>query len=1450
MIPTLHLESEVDFRTNGLGSLSELFNVDVTEQRNGMFQLTATYPTSGQYYKEIESGRIILAKPSPLDNSHAFRIARTKLDVVSKTIEITAYSITYDLNHNLIKRLKIEGDGQWAMRKIEEATVDRHMFKFYSDISRITSTELNGVSPMEAIAGVEGSFLQRWGGELKRENRRVSMLQRRGRDNVTSFRLGKNIEGLEYEVDTSEIVTQVVPVVSITEKEKTRYVYGDIVKSKHIANYPIIFTQQVDVSEHIKIPDKATDADIKKKIDAYASNWFTKSQNTGKDKPKVTVDIDVLSLQDSADYQDVFKDLETVQLTDTVTVYVPEFKINITAIVNEIHYDPIMERVTNLVVGASKLSFASSNKNLLNDLMSKITQIREDATNAVRSANGKNTNYYGRYPPKHPQEGDLWFWEDGEESGVRQFINGQWVDLVDTQTQKRITLEVDKKIEDAKSFAEELDAKQKEEADKFREETRIQLDKAEKERKELATKGDNLLQEADANAQKIMDNAVSIAKESVTETLNEATAELNRAQKELGDQVKLNSSAIEKTDTELRGKVSQAELNKQTQTLTTKLSEVKATADGVKVDVSNYKKTTDGNIQANKSKIDVIDKAINLKVNKTDYDAKNKSVDNTLSQLKLESNKITQSVAELKLKANSKGQVNQLINTEFNPDLEGWELKSSNGSRAPYRSWLSTELGSATVGFATMNAPEKTYVGFQQVVQIASTPTENRKMSMSWWVETRRKAQYANLWIRFQDSSGTLIMIDNKEGYFKEWSSTTTSGQHRKWEGINVPSNATQVTITFEAREGMNNYLAQPMVVFADKIGDYVAGNYNNNQRVSALEVGVDGITGLVNDPKSGLKAVAKLAADGMSVATTAKADAAKSIQTATGIQSQVTKLNGNVTTLESKQTQTSSQITKEISDRIAGDSSTVTQLKGLLNSEITSVTKGYTSAITQSADALGMTMGALNLVIDSNLSEGRKLWSSYPGWEDKWYVGGSLYKGIRPLTINTSGYTSQYFGVQTAQIPRNGMDNVFIKVDVLFRSSGGAETDQLAVYYDEYNSSGVRIGHNNITGWLGNTSKVGVNSKWTTYAKSIKLNTDTAYGMLLYTARGNVTANISRPYVGTVELTGDQYTPGNTTSESTVLQLFKDNFALGIKDNTGALISGINGDGSGTRIAGNKIILDGNVTITGKAWMDGAVMKNGSIGNAQIANASINSAKISNIDAGKISFGTLDGLKANIININAKNLFGDTGHLWTVNTARILNTKDTTIQIGDYAKLGTGAHRGTLGVVGYDGNTKFSGSIVHWHNPRVETTTGLRLWRNHLMSLRGKDDVGNGNLYLNPYGKAAVCVTLRDDDSAFLPIRASQFAVNSVRSAKTDIQAFEEDALDIVNRTQIRQYTKAGETEIGVIADEADTAILSPDEKGVSLYDYTSVLYKAVQQLTKKVEMLEDERTTFATSD
>lgn len=454
MIPILYNESEVDFYDNGLGALTELYNVDIEEQRNGLFTLKANYPITGHRYKDIEVGKLIYAKPNQNDNPQAFRIVRTQLDLLGHSLEIEADHITYDLTHNLIKSVRLFGNGQAVMEQLQKATMTPHLFTFFSDLTHNGESTLEYVNPMEAIAGTQGSILQIWGGEMKRENRKVSMLTRRGRNNFTSFRLGKNINGLKYTVDTNNLVTRVIPTIKQTKNDKEYFIVGNTVDSKNITKYSTVYYKHVDMSEFIAITDKDTDATIKTKINAQAKTWFTQSANSKIDLPDVTIEIDVTSLQDSADFQEKFSRLEAIELTDTVTVYVPEFGVNVEAVVNEIHYDPMAERVTSLVIGTARTSFTDANRNKLTELQNKVNQIRHDANLAASSADGKNTNYYGTDTPKHPVEGDLWFKKKGDDDYILVFKEGVWSELVNTRSPEAIDRSIEDVIQEAKEYTD------------------------------------------------------------------------------------------------------------------------------------------------------------------------------------------------------------------------------------------------------------------------------------------------------------------------------------------------------------------------------------------------------------------------------------------------------------------------------------------------------------------------------------------------------------------------------------------------------------------------------------------------------------------------------------------------------------------------------------------------------------------------------------------------------------------------------------------------------------------------------------------------------------------------------------------------------------------------------------------------------------------------------------
>ena len=70
MKPILYKAGETDFNHNGIGALSETIACEVTEERNGEFELYLEYPASGLHYAEIQELCLVKAKPNSVDDLH------------------------------------------------------------------------------------------------------------------------------------------------------------------------------------------------------------------------------------------------------------------------------------------------------------------------------------------------------------------------------------------------------------------------------------------------------------------------------------------------------------------------------------------------------------------------------------------------------------------------------------------------------------------------------------------------------------------------------------------------------------------------------------------------------------------------------------------------------------------------------------------------------------------------------------------------------------------------------------------------------------------------------------------------------------------------------------------------------------------------------------------------------------------------------------------------------------------------------------------------------------------------------------------------------------------------------------------------------------------------------------------------------------------------------------
>lgn len=474
MRPILYEQNERVFDTNGMGILHDTISAEVTEVRNAEFELELKYPVGGEWAQALTQNRYILVKPNDYDEPHAFRIYEIEKEVDSNQITVKGVTKTDELSGNVIKPLSIKSatpSGAWE--QLKRAAVDPIEYNFISDIQTAKDTNMDIRNVLNAIAGEEGSFIDTWGGEIKRTNNTIYLYSKRGKDHVTTIRPRKNLKNVKVKSSMAGKFTRILPYVTFTpdgENEAEQVIYGDIIKSPHYDDYfvkrivPLDLSSEFnDSSTHKEGEETKKKAPTPAQVTAKAQSYFT-SKNKDADKPDLSVEVEMIPLQDSTEWdRRIIQALEKIQLCDTVDVYVPKIDCDVTVKVRKIVYDVLRERIIKIEAsssGSGRASLADQQKAQWQDLTNKIVNNalygEKDGLihTILTSANNKNKNFYG--PEEPPREkvskDDLWFKPVGGEGEVEmwRFDGENWVLVIDANFGQKVTDKVNDAIESAK----------------------------------------------------------------------------------------------------------------------------------------------------------------------------------------------------------------------------------------------------------------------------------------------------------------------------------------------------------------------------------------------------------------------------------------------------------------------------------------------------------------------------------------------------------------------------------------------------------------------------------------------------------------------------------------------------------------------------------------------------------------------------------------------------------------------------------------------------------------------------------------------------------------------------------------------------------------------------------------------------------------------------------------
>jgi len=380
--------NETDFKHNG-GVINNALSCKVIEEANGLYELELICPIS-DIALELTDGKIVKA-PTPRGDQ-LFRIYKPVKTL--NAYKVYARHIFYDLLDNFIEDVRPTSiNGQGAISDILNATTDPHNFTGYSDIENMNTAYTIRKNPVQALIGTEdNSFLNRWGGELLRDNFGIKILQNAGIDRGYEARLGKNIFGVEEELDTSGITTKLYPTV-VLEDNQVYTLPEKYIESTLIGSYPHPITREVRIE--LTEEEKALPlVEIFEIMRSYCLDFYNVNNI---DKPRANYKIDFIELSKTEHYKDLAI-LEQIDLYDTVTAVVDTLNINIKAKVIRTVYDGLKKRYEQIELG-NFTNRLSNQKQQVTDMINKATEGISETTigKKIRDYTDKITGNLGGY---------------------------------------------------------------------------------------------------------------------------------------------------------------------------------------------------------------------------------------------------------------------------------------------------------------------------------------------------------------------------------------------------------------------------------------------------------------------------------------------------------------------------------------------------------------------------------------------------------------------------------------------------------------------------------------------------------------------------------------------------------------------------------------------------------------------------------------------------------------------------------------------------------------------------------------------------------------------------------------------------------------------------------------------------------------------------------------------
>ena len=365
MIPKIFPSTTTNF-TNAHGYLSDIMTCNVTEERNGAFDLEMEYPLSGIRYDELAEGAIILSSHDDSLEEQPFRIysiernmrsakvkARHAVQMVLQRMAVRPYprgSVTVSAVMSSLNTMSAE----WAQHYPTCAV------QFSTDIS--ATLKYSKIIPSYAlplIVGEKNSIVDKLKrGEVKYSAHGISLLANRGSDTGITIEYGKNIAEIIGQTSTDESYTGCFLYHLVNQSLAHSKIYYYNIGNQTVMNdLPNI--QEVDITNEFDTQPSSLN-DFTAVADPYAAALEAKRpwQNLYNN-----ISVTWYELSKLPEYS--YLPSRSVRLCDTVRVIYPAFGLDKKVKVVKTVWDPLAERYEKIELESMKKSLHNTIRNLV-----------------------------------------------------------------------------------------------------------------------------------------------------------------------------------------------------------------------------------------------------------------------------------------------------------------------------------------------------------------------------------------------------------------------------------------------------------------------------------------------------------------------------------------------------------------------------------------------------------------------------------------------------------------------------------------------------------------------------------------------------------------------------------------------------------------------------------------------------------------------------------------------------------------------------------------------------------------------------------------------------------------------------------------------------------------------------------------------------------------------------